>query len=304
MSRMSAGSVRPPTPRPATRQVPPSGCRACDLGAECAHGGGGAQHVLAFQQAGDAGLADRQGAEHQRAMADGFVARDRDAAGERRRGPTGEQLLGCVHPGPISMEGVNLTALVAGPAGAILLPAPPGSGKSTLTAALVAAGLDYFSDEVALLCEDDLAVTPFPLAMCVKDTGIDALAALFPELATLPVHTRMDGKRVVYMPPPAARVPAPNSRRPVIAIVFPRYVAGAPNTLRALPKPAALARLISQCMGVQRRLEARHVTQMISWIRDLSCYELDFSDLGAAVSTLVKIANGGNLSSSSGGVGA
>jgi hypothetical protein len=57
-------------------------------------------------------------------------------------------------------------------------------------------------------------------------------------------------------------------------------------------------------MGVQRRLEARHVTQMISWIRDLSCYELDFSDLGAAVSTLVKIANGGNLSSSSGGVGA
>ncbi len=202
------------------------------------------------------------------------------------------------------MEGVNLTALVAGPAGAILLPAPPGSGKSTLTAALVAAGLDYFSDEVALLCEDDLAVTPFPLAMCVKDTGIDALAALFPELATLPVHTRMDGKRVVYMPPSAARVPAPNSRRPVIAIVFPRYVAGAPNTLRALPKPAALARLISQCMGVQRRLEARHVTQMISWIRDLSCYELDFSDLGAAVSTLVKIANGGNLSSSSGGVGA
>lgn len=44
--------------------------------------------------------------------------------------------------------------VVAGPAGAILLPAPPGSGKSTLTAGLVAAGLDYFSDEVALLAEE------------------------------------------------------------------------------------------------------------------------------------------------------
>ncbi len=103
--------------------------------------------------------------------------------------------------------------VVAGPAGAILLPAPPGSGKSTLTAGLVAAGLDYFSDEVALLAEDDLAVMPFPLAMCVKDTGIDALAALFPAITALPMHTRMDGKRVVYMPPPAARVPASDTRR-------------------------------------------------------------------------------------------
>jgi hypothetical protein len=73
--------------------------------------------------------------------------------------------------------------VVAGPAGAILLPAPPGSGKSTLTAALVATGLDYFSDEVALLAEEDLAVMPFPLAMCVKDTGIDVLASRFPAIA-------------------------------------------------------------------------------------------------------------------------
>ena len=194
--------------------------------------------------------------------------------------------------------------VVAGPAGAILLPAPPGSGKSTLTAALVATGLDYFSDEVALLAEEDLAVMPFPLAMCVKDTGIDVLASRFPAIAALPMHTRMDGKRVVYMAPPAARVPGPNTRRPVVAIVFPRYVAGAPNTLRALQKPVSFARLLSQCMGVQRRLEARHVTRLVGWIRDLACYELDFSDLGAAVVTLAKIANGGSPDSSPGGVGA
>ena len=194
--------------------------------------------------------------------------------------------------------------VVAGSAGAILLPAPPGSGKSTLTAALVAAGLDYFSDEVALLAEEDLAVMPFPLAMSVKDTGIDALAGLFPAITALPMHTRMDGKRVVYMPPPAARVPAPNTRRAVVAIVFPRYVAGVPNTLRALPKPVSFARLLSQCMGVQHRLEARHVTRLVGWIRDLSCYELDFSDLGAAVAAMVTIASGGSPCSSRGGVGA
>ena len=111
----------------------------------------------------------------------------------------------------------------------------------------------------------------------------------------------MDGKRVVSMPPPAARVPAPNTRQPVVAIVFPRYVAGAPNILRALPKPVAFARLLSQCMGVQHRLEPRHVTRFVGWIRALACYELDFSDLGSAVATMVTVASGGSPYSAAGG---
>ena len=53
---------------------PPS---CVDLGAQRAHGGGGAQHVLAFQQAGDLGGADGQRAEHQGAVADRLVARAR-----------------------------------------------------------------------------------------------------------------------------------------------------------------------------------------------------------------------------------
>jgi hypothetical protein len=48
--------------------------------------------------------------------------------------------------------------------------------------------------------------------------------------------------------PPAVRVPVAL----VVMIVFPRYVASAPNTLRVLPKPVFFARLLSQCMGVQR----------------------------------------------------
>ena len=83
-------------------------------------------------------------------------------------------------------------------------------------------------------------------------------------------------------------------------MVFPRYVSGAPNTLRALPKPASFARLLSQCMGVKRRLESRHVTLLVRRIRDLACYELDFSDLAAAVATIATIANGGSSDPSRG----
>ena len=44
----------------------------------------GAQHVLAFQKAGDAGLAGRQAAEHQGAVGYGLVAGHADRAGKRR----------------------------------------------------------------------------------------------------------------------------------------------------------------------------------------------------------------------------
>jgi hypothetical protein len=67
---------RPPTPTPRTRQMPyrrrGRSWRPC-----CAQGGGGAQHVLALEQAGDPGLARRR-------------ARRTSASGGRstcRRGP-------------------------------------------------------------------------------------------------------------------------------------------------------------------------------------------------------------------------
>ena len=81
------------------------------LGAKRAHGGGGAQHVLPGQQTGDAGLADGQRAEHQGAMADGFVARHGDAAGERSGRAVGGQRPdgGSMHEICVSIVRNNLT---------------------------------------------------------------------------------------------------------------------------------------------------------------------------------------------------
>ncbi|MEJ0020633.1 MAG: PqqD family peptide modification chaperone [Acetobacteraceae bacterium] len=182
---------------------------------------------------------------------------------------------------------LNLHAgVVAGPAGAVLLPAPPGSGKSTLTAALVRSGLDYFSDEVALLAADDLAVMAFPLAMCIKLTGLAAMQALYPGSDALPVHTRVDGKRVVYLPLPRDRVPEPGARRQVAAIVFPRYDPGATSTIRPLARPEALARLMSQCVGVGPVLQAADIARLVAWIRGIPCFEAVYPDLPLVVAAI------------------
>lgn len=183
--------------------------------------------------------------------------------------------------------------VVAGQAGCVLLPAAPGSGKSTLTAALVHAGLDFFSDEVALLADRTLEAIPFPLALCVKDTGLDVVSRLFPQIRALPLHRRGDGKRVAYLPPPGDRIPAHGATRPVAAIVFPRYAPdGAACSCASLGKAEAVERLLAQCLGVACRLDVARVGRLVEWIKHVPCYDLAFADLSAAVEAILRVIEG------------
>jgi hypothetical protein len=169
--------------------------------------------------------------------------------------------------------------VVGGPAGCVLLPAGSGSGKSTLTLAMVHAGFDLFSDEVALLAAGDLTVSPFPTAICVKDTGIDIVADMYPAIRALPLHQREDLRRVAYLPPPAGSMPPEPHRRQVCGIVFPHYRPGASMTRRR-PGPAeAFARLLGQCQNVGRALGHPDVRGLVEWIAARPCFEIEYGSL-------------------------
>ena len=43
---------------------------------------------------------------------------------------------------------------------------------------------------------------PVPLAVCVKSTGWDLMSRYYPDIHSLPMHRRDDGKQVQYVPPP------------------------------------------------------------------------------------------------------
>jgi hypothetical protein len=170
----------------------------------------------------------------------------------------------------------------------ILLPAAAGSGKSSLTAALVHSGLDYYSDEVALVERDTFLVPPVPLAVCVKSTGWDLMARYYPQLATVPMHRRVDGKTVRYVPPP----PDSTSQKParVSHIFFPRYVADQPTRLAAMPRAEALAHLMDQCLAFRIPLNPTSVAELVRWIASIDCYSLAFSSLDEAVALVQRTA--------------
>ena len=180
--------------------------------------------------------------------------------------------------------------VVANGTGCVLLPAAAGSGKTTLTAALVHAGLDFFSDEVAPLADPAFEVTPFPLPFCVKEAGLSPVAAFFPEARRLPFHQRGDGRRVRYLPPPPDRLPPPDARRPVRAIVFPSYAPDDPRgRLRRLDPTEALPLFLAQCVGVAAELDTARVARMLHWFNGVPRFELGFANLAWAVDAVLDV---------------
>lgn len=177
---------------------------------------------------------------------------------------------------------LNLHAGVLGHNGrCILLPAEAGSGKSSLTTALSHAGLDYYSDEVALIDRRTLSVPPVPLAVCVKSTGWDLMSRYYPQIPRLPIHRRDDGKIVRYVPPPASA--KGNRPAPVSHIFFPLYRAGESTRLEPLAQSEAFARLMTQCLALRHRLDNDTVDRLVGWMAGLDCYALTFSSLDEAV---------------------
>ena len=171
----------------------------------------------------------------------------------------------------------------------ILLPAAAGSGKSSLTMALVDRGFSYFSDEVALIEPGTFRVPPVPLAMCIKSTGWDLMSRYCPQILSLPVHVRADEKVIRYIPPPENT--AEQSAVPVSHIMFPRYEPDTPTRLERIDRSAALGRLMGECLALRQRLDQQNVRELVRWIAGIECYELTFSCLETARRLVVEAAS-------------
>jgi len=162
----------------------------------------------------------------------------------------------------------------------VLLPAAPGSGKSSLTAALVHKGFRFLSDEVALIERGSFRVPPMPMALCVKSSGFHVIARYHPEIGTLKTHERMDGKVVRYVPPPSATIQ--HSSALVSHIVFPRYDKDAICELKPIARSDALGRLMVECLALRQRLTPENIAELVGWIAQIDCYALTFSSLDEA----------------------
>ncbi|MFC4700124.1 HprK-related kinase A [Glaciecola siphonariae] len=106
---------------------------------------------------------------------------------------------------------------------AILFPAPPGSGKSTLTAFLANNNWRLLSDEMALVIPQTSTVLPFVRPICLKNQSIDLCQNWFADATYSSVAKDTHKGDVIHM---AANAHAQqNAAKPadIVGVVFPKY---------------------------------------------------------------------------------
>lgn len=132
---------------------------------------------------------------------------------------------------------------------ALLLPAPPGSGKSTLCAALAARGWRLLSDELALIEPAAGRVVPMPRPISLKNRSIETIARFWPDAAISAVVPDTLKGSVAHVQPPVDSVRRAAEHAAPGWVVLPRYESGVATRLRPLPKCEALMHVVDSAFN-------------------------------------------------------
>jgi HprK-related kinase A len=106
---------------------------------------------------------------------------------------------------------------------ALLLPATPGAGKSTLTVALALRGWRLMSDEFGALGLDDGLLRPMLKPPALKNASIDVISRFEPRAELGPSFPGTRKGVVAHLAPPAAAVVARHAPARPTMVILPRW---------------------------------------------------------------------------------
>jgi len=165
---------------------------------------------------------------------------------------------------------------------AVLLPAPPGSGKSTLCAALAHRGWRLLSDELALVDMTTGLVTGMARAINLKNESIEVVRRFEPEaVMTAPVPNTNKGTVALLRPPREAVQRVLEPARPAW-VVLPRYRPGAPAELREAERAAIFMALAEQSFNYDIH-GARGFAALGRLVDGCQTFEFEYSALDDAI---------------------
>jgi len=165
---------------------------------------------------------------------------------------------------------------------AVIMAAPPGIGKSTLCAGLVANGWRLLSDELALISPEDGSLTPLPRPLSLKNDSIGIIRNFAPEMTIGPVARDTAKGIVAHMKAPDDCIKRADEPAAPGWVVCPKYEKDAPARLEQRSKAQTFMYLVKNSFNYNVH-GLRGYRTIASLIDRCDCYDFTYSRLEEAI---------------------
>lgn len=173
----------------------------------------------------------------------------------------------------------------------LLLPAWPGSGKTTLSAMLMHRGYRLFSDEFGLMQPYSGEFYPLPRLMPLKNQSIEIIRNYLPEAVLGPEIPGTLKGTVVHIRPPQTSIERADETAKPRWIVFPKWSVDAAVQLESLPQSEAFLLLATNAFNYEILGEAAF-NAVTNLVRGCECRKLIYSDFDSALAVLNELTDG------------
>lgn len=167
----------------------------------------------------------------------------------------------------------------------LVMPAEPGSGKSTLCAALAFNGWRLLSDEFGLVDPESGCFIPIPRAIALKNASVDIIRSAYPDAEFGPLIPGTRKGDVAHLKPPAASIERMQEHVSAAHFVFPRWQPDVACELTPTDAGDAFIQIASNAFNYEMLGEAAFdaVTHLA---QSAQHYQLQYSDLDSAIECL------------------
>lgn len=171
---------------------------------------------------------------------------------------------------------------------AMILPAPPGSGKSTLCAGLTSRDWRLLSDELTLLSLSDGSVVPLGRPISLKNESLAVIRQFAPDVVLNDVTHDTSKGSVSHMKVPSDQVRRLDEGARPRWVVFPKYVPDAPPTLRPRSKADSMLELGRNAFNYTL-LGLTGFEVLADVVDGCDCYDFSYSRLEDAVAVFDRL---------------
>jgi hypothetical protein len=161
-----------------------------------------------------------------------------------------------------------------------------GSGKSTISALLMANGYDLLADDFVPVDGSSTEIFFFPAAISVKKNALDHLIPIYPQLASAKEFYYPGLDKTVRYLPPLHHFENLSSSYPCKALVFVKYLKGSGIIMDKMAQDAAF-----QCLVPDSWVSPlpRNASRFMDWFLEMPCYQLTYSDNELMLKTIDKL---------------